>query len=133
MVLPEKGGERLGRRSRSVFCSPGLVLACAEAPLPGSLHPMLFAPFAALFLLVVAPWALLDQVAGPGAPMRAGAAPLGEGEIPEARPVPGKAGFCFNPFTNDLVDVRGLPPGTLVVDPADPVKGRMFRVPRDRR
>ena len=43
--------------------------------------------------------------------------------------LPGKAGYILNPYTNSIVDVRGLPAGTLVRDPRDPVKNRAFRVP----
>ena len=46
-----------------------------------------------------------------------------------AVPIPGKEGFVFNPFTNDPVDVRAIPPGTLVRDPNDPNPAHMFRVP----
>ena len=46
-----------------------------------------------------------------------------------AVPIPGKAGFVFNPFTNDPVDVRAIPPGTLVRDPNDPDPEHKFRVP----
>lgn len=44
-------------------------------------------------------------------------------------PIPGREGFVFNPFTNNPVDVRGIPPGTLVVDPQDPNPDHKFRVP----
>lgn len=43
--------------------------------------------------------------------------------------IPGKEGFVFNPFTNDPVDVRAIPPGTLVRDPNDPDPDHKFRVP----
>ena len=43
--------------------------------------------------------------------------------------IPGKEGFVFNPFTNDPVDVRAIPPGTLVRDPNDPDPEHKFRVP----
>ena len=46
-----------------------------------------------------------------------------------AIPIPGKEGFVFNPFTNDPVDVRAIPPGTLVRDPNDPDPEHKFRVP----
>lgn len=45
-----------------------------------------------------------------------------------AAPVPGKAGFVFNPYTQNQVDVRGIPSGTKVKDPHDS-QGRVFRVP----
>jgi hypothetical protein len=35
----------------------------------------------------------------------------------------------LNPYTNSIVDVRGLRAGTLVRDPRDPVNSRAFRVP----
>ena len=44
-------------------------------------------------------------------------------------PIPGKEGFVFNPFTNTPVDVRAIPPGTLVRDPEDPNPDHKFRVP----
>lgn len=48
---------------------------------------------------------------------------------PTAAPVPGRPGFCFTPFTYNIVDVRGIPPGTLVKDPMDPNSARVFRAP----
>jgi hypothetical protein len=50
---------------------------------------------------------------------------------PTAAPVPGKTGYCVNPFNNNILDVRGLPPGTLVLDPQDKIKGQKFRVSKD--
>ncbi len=47
----------------------------------------------------------------------------------EGIPIPGKPGFVFNPFTNRPVDVRAIPPGTLVRDPEDPNPDHKFRVP----
>jgi hypothetical protein len=43
--------------------------------------------------------------------------------------LPGKPGYILNPYTNSIVDVRGMQPGTLVRDPHDPVANRAFRVP----
>jgi hypothetical protein len=43
--------------------------------------------------------------------------------------IPGKQGFVFNPFTNNAVDVRAIPAGTLVRDPNDPDAEHKFRVP----
>ncbi len=43
--------------------------------------------------------------------------------------LPGRPGYILNPYTNTLVDIRGLRAGALVRDPRDPVKGRVFRVP----
>ena len=48
--------------------------------------------------------------------------------LPRAVSVPGKPGFVLNPYTQKMVDVRGLKPGTLVRDPRDPVQDRPFRV-----
>ncbi|MGE9268917.1 MAG: hypothetical protein ACQKBY_12545 [Verrucomicrobiales bacterium] len=42
--------------------------------------------------------------------------------------IPGREGFVFNPHTNEPVDVRGIPSGSLVTDPND-AEGRKFRVP----
>ena len=51
------------------------------------------------------------------------------GEIPVARPVPGKPGFCFSPFNGEIIDVQGIPPGTLVQDPTVLGERQIFRVP----
>lgn len=48
---------------------------------------------------------------------------------PFAVVLPGKPGYVLNPYTNSIVDVRGLRAGTLVRDPRDPVNSRAFRVP----
>ena len=37
--------------------------------------------------------------------------------------LPGRPGYILNPYTNTLVDIRGLRAGALVRDPRDPVKG----------
>ncbi len=47
-----------------------------------------------------------------------------------ARPVPGKPGFVFSPFNNKIIDVGGIPPGTLVADPMYLAEEKMyFRAP----
>lgn len=63
-----------------------------------------------------------------GRPIRDGG---GEGGgQPVASPVPGSPGMVFSPFNNKVVDVRGLPPGTLVADPHYPAEEKkFFRVP----
>lgn len=43
--------------------------------------------------------------------------------------IPGKPGFVFNPWTNLEVDVRGVPPGSLVRDPKDANTDHKFRIP----
>ena len=49
---------------------------------------------------------------------------------PVARKIPGKSGFVYNPYTNEAVDVRGLPSGALAHDPSDPNKSiHKFRLP----
>ncbi|WP_353566575.1 hypothetical protein [Haloferula sargassicola] len=49
-----------------------------------------------------------------------------------ATAVPGKAGFVFSPFNNKIIDVKGIPPGTLVVDPTfPPSEKKCLRVPAD--
>ena len=53
----------------------------------------------------------------------------GGSDYRRAIPIPGKEGFVFNPFTNNPVDVRGIPSGTLVRDPQDTNTEHKFRVP----
>jgi hypothetical protein len=53
--------------------------------------------------------------------------PLGKSDLPPtAVAVPGKPGYVFSPYNNRVVDVVGIPAGTLV---ADPVLGWLFIVP----
>lgn len=58
-------------------------------------------------------------------------APAGEGGAHAvATPVPGSPGMVFSPYNNKVVDVKGLPSGTLVADPHYPVEEKkFFRVP----
>ncbi len=51
------------------------------------------------------------------------------GVVKFAAPVPNKAGFVYNPFTHNQVDVRGIPSGTKVRDPHDANPAHIFRVP----
>lgn len=53
--------------------------------------------------------------------------PVMQDGYPVARPVPDKPGFVFNPHNNHVVDVRGIPSGTLVRDPSG--SNKLFRVP----
>ncbi len=55
-------------------------------------------------------------------------APVKVGEIPYAKPVPGKPGFVSSPYEQykGYIDVRGFPPGTEV---KDPYSGKSFLVP----
>lgn len=47
-----------------------------------------------------------------------------------ARPLPGKPGYVFSPYNNQVIDVKGVPPGTLVADPMyPPEEKKYFRVP----
>jgi hypothetical protein len=50
------------------------------------------------------------------------------GELPYAKPVPGKQGFVTSPYDpyKGYIDVRGFPPGTEV---KDPYSGKTFLVP----
>lgn len=51
-------------------------------------------------------------------------------DIPVAEAVQGKPGFVLSPFNNKVVDVRDIPPGTLVADPTYPMEEKkFFRVP----
>jgi hypothetical protein len=52
---------------------------------------------------------------------------------PEAKPVPGKAGFIFSPYDNKIIDVTGIKPGEIVADPSAPAgEVRYIKVPNDK-
>ncbi|NWK54353.1 hypothetical protein HW115_01930 [Verrucomicrobiaceae bacterium N1E253] len=53
----------------------------------------------------------------------------GKKNYPTASPVPGKPGFVFNPYTHNIVDVKGIASGKLCRDPEDPDETHKFRVP----
>lgn len=54
----------------------------------------------------------------------------GKDGVAIGRPLPpSRPGFVMNPFTNNMVDVRGVPAGTKVRDPSDPNPDHIFRVP----
>ncbi len=48
---------------------------------------------------------------------------------PTASSVPGKPGFVFNPYTHNIVDVKGIGSGKLCRDPEDGDSTHKFRVP----
>lgn len=49
---------------------------------------------------------------------------------PVAEPVADKPGFVKSPFSGQIIDVRGIPAGTLVADPMYPTEEKKhFRVP----
>lgn len=51
-------------------------------------------------------------------------------DYPTANKVPGKEGYVFSPYNNKIIDVQGMPKGTLVADPTYPVEAKKhFRVP----
>lgn len=50
-------------------------------------------------------------------------------KYPTAAVVPGKPGFVFNPYTHNIVDVKGIASGKLCRDPEDPDPSHKFRVP----
>ena len=50
-------------------------------------------------------------------------------KYPTAASVPGKPGFVFNPYTHNIVDVKGIGSGKLVKDPEDGDATHKFRVP----
>ena len=55
--------------------------------------------------------------------------PAGSKNYPTASPVPGKPGFVFNPYTHNIVDVKGIAAGKLCRDPEDVDTTHKFRVP----
>lgn len=53
-----------------------------------------------------------------------------EKKPPVAEPVQGQAGMVISPFNGKPIDVKGIPPGTLVADPTYPLEDKKyFRVP----
>ena len=50
-------------------------------------------------------------------------------KYPTASAVPGKPGFVFNPYTHNIVDVKGIGSGRLCRDPEDADPTHKFRVP----
>jgi hypothetical protein len=51
-------------------------------------------------------------------------------EYPPAVTVAGKPGYVTSPYNGKIIDVRGLPPGTLVADPTFPTdEKKYFRTP----
>lgn len=55
--------------------------------------------------------------------------PPSKPKYPTATAVPGKEGFVFNPYTQNIVDVKGIASGKLVKDPEDSDPTHKFRVP----
>lgn len=52
-------------------------------------------------------------------------------EPPVAVAVPGKPGFVFSPYNNKIVDVTGMPEGTLIADPNYSAEEKKhFRLPK---
>ena len=57
--------------------------------------------------------------------------PLKKEEYPSAIVVPQQAGFVYSPYNQKVIDVRGMPPGTLVADPTFPSEEKKyFRTPK---
>ena len=51
-------------------------------------------------------------------------------DYPVAIKAPGREGYVLSPFNNKLIDVKGMPSGTLVSDPTYPESAKkFFRVP----
>lgn len=60
----------------------------------------------------------------PGGPV------LIEKKPPVAEPVPGQPGFVMSPYNGKIIDVKGIPAGSLVADPTYPAaEKKHFRVP----
>lgn len=53
-----------------------------------------------------------------------------EKKPPFAEPVPGQPGFVKSPYNGKIIDVKGIPAGSLVADPTYPAEEKKhFRVP----
>ncbi|MCW1884678.1 hypothetical protein OKA04_08050 [Luteolibacter flavescens] len=53
-----------------------------------------------------------------------------EKKIPVAEPLADQPGYVKSPFSGQIIDVRGIPTGTLVADPTFPLaEKKHFRVP----
>ncbi|MFD0894083.1 hypothetical protein KBB96_02925 [Luteolibacter ambystomatis] len=79
-----------------------------------------------------APGLVADADKGAGGRKQAAPRPKQEKkpEHPVAKVVGGQPGFVVSPFNKQIVDVRGVPAGTLVLDPTYPTEEkRLFRVP----
>lgn len=51
-------------------------------------------------------------------------------EYPPAVAVEGRPGFVTSPYNGKIIDVNGIPPGTLVADPTFPTEEKKyFRTP----
>lgn len=83
-----------------------------------------------------APGELVDDPKYPGDESKRFVVPEGveKPPFPVAQGVPGKPGFAFSPYNNQIIDLRGMPPGSLVADPTFPASEKKhFRVPGDLR
>lgn len=70
-----------------------------------------------------------DAVAPPTR-TKSGERPPLEKKVPVAEPVPDNPGMVKSPFSGKLIDVKGIPAGSLVADPTFPAEERKhFRVP----
>ena len=63
-------------------------------------------------------------------PKQTPAAPPSNPGYPSATAVAGKSGYVTSPYSGKIIDVRDMPPGTLVQDPTFPAsEKKYFRVP----
>ena len=53
-------------------------------------------------------------------------APPAKTEYEYATPVPGRPGFVLSPYNGKMIDVKGIPSGTLVADPAYPASEKKY-------
>ena len=73
---------------------------------------------------------MVNQRTRPSQPPPERVYPKPKPEIPVAEAIQGKPGFVLSPFNSKVVDVRDIPPGTLVADPTYPMEEKkFFRVP----
>lgn len=114
-------GEKKPPLAEAVPDQPGMV----KSPFTGELVDVSGLP----------PGALARDPALPEGDKRVFRVPPGVGQpatppSPVARQVPGKPGMVYSPYNNNIVDVTGMRPGSLVADPTFPAEEKkFFRVP----
>ena len=81
-------------------------------------------------LILFACWLLMQSGSKPQSKRCANVSSADSTNPPVAKAVPGQPGFVFSPYNNQIVDLTGIAPGTLVADPQYPeAEKKHFRAP----